>query len=273
MPELPEVEIVKEGLKRLGSLGSPIVRVHLLRSSLRTPLKKELKTRLPGQSFLQIRRRAKYILFETENYTLLSHLGMTGSWRKDGPTFEPEKHDHVVIELENKLKLVFNDPRRFGVLELFAKNRLTTNRWLSHLGPEPLEEQFTAEYLFERTRRRKGPIKNFIMDQRQVVGVGNIYASEALFSAGVKPTRQAGKLTRVEAEKLVASVQRILRKAIAAGGSTIRDYRNSEGKLGEFQAQFAVYDRSSKPCTVCGQAIRSRFLGGRNTFWCGKCQR
>lgn len=261
---------MKLSLKGLGCVGQVFERVEFLRENLRTPLRPELMRQLPGQSVLDIRRRAKFLLIETEDYILLNHLGMTGSWRKgDGG----EKHDHVVLHFQSGLRLIYNDPRRFGLLELFPKGAMSTNRWLKNLGLEPLAEEFTAEYLFARTRGRKAPLKSFIMDQRQVVGVGNIYASEALFRAGVKPLRPAGRLTREESSRLVKSVRDILKQAIAAGGSTIRDYRNSHGEDGSFQLSFSVYDRTKKPCLKCGTPIRSRFLAGRNTFWCPKCQR
>ncbi len=257
-------------LEGLGAVGQVFERIECLRRNLRTPLSPQLARKLPGQSLLGIRRRAKFLLIETEDYILLNHLGMTGSWRSSGPA---EKHDHVILRFRSGFKLVYNDPRRFGLLELLPKAALPANRWLKNLGIEPLAEEFNAEFLFSRTRGRKAPLKSFIMDQRQVVGVGNIYASEALFRAGVKPLRQAGRLTREESSRLVESVREILRQAIAAGGSTISDYRNSAGEDGTFQKNFSVYDRSSEPCVKCGAAIRSRMIAGRNTFWCPKCQR
>jgi formamidopyrimidine-DNA glycosylase len=275
MPELPEVENVKLSLERLGVPGQVFERVELRRADLRTPLKKEMTRRLPGQRLRAIRRRAKYILFETEDFLLLNHLGMTGSWRAAGPGGgageDRRPHDHVVLHFASGLRLIFNDPRRFGLLELSAKDRVPSQ--LARLGLEPLSAEFTATRLFEDTRRVKAPIKNFIMDQRRVVGVGNIYASEALFAAGIRPTRPAGRLTHKEAEGLTETIQSVLRDAIAAGGSTIRDYRNSEGEAGSFQKRFAVYDREGQPCRRCGTSLKARILAGRNTFWCAKCQR
>lgn len=271
MPELPEVENVKLSLKGLGAVGQVFERIEFLRKNLRTALKPEITRKLPGQSVIDIVRRAKFLLIETEDFILLNHLGMTGSWRT--ATAAEEKHDHVVLHFQSGLKLIYNDPRRFGLLELLPKAAMSKNRWLKNLGIEPLDGAFDADFLFARTRGRKAPLKSFIMDQRQVVGVGNIYASEALFRAGVKPLRQAGKLTREESSRLVNSVREILEQAIAAGGSTISDYRNSRGEEGSFQQRFAVYDRSAEPCLKCGTSIRSRFIAGRNTFWCPKCQR
>ncbi len=275
MPELPEVENVARSLIRQGAVGQSIAAVELLRKNLRTPLKKDLITKLPGQSILSIRRRAKFLIFETDDFALLSHLGMTGSWRPVANSFKPEKHDHIVIHFTSGLNLVFNDPRRFGLFEMSSRSQVERNPWLDHLGVEPLESEFTGEMLFQISRGRKAPLKGFIMDQRRVVGVGNIYASEALFRAQIKPTRPAGKLKKAEASRLVDSVRTILAEAIESGGSTIRDYRNSEGTEGEFQKRFSVYDRAGQPCLRCQQpavSIKSRMIAGRNTFWCPRCQ-
>jgi formamidopyrimidine-DNA glycosylase len=273
MPELPEVENVRQSLQRQGAVGQVFANIELLRAGLRTLFPRGLDKKLKGQGLLAIQRRAKFLLFETEDYILISHLGMTGSWRSSHFHVIPEKHDHAILHFESGLKLIFNDPRRFGILELVDKKKHSSNRWLKNLGVEPLENEFSHEFLFSRTRRRKVPIKNLIMDQKIVVGVGNIYASEALFKAAVKPLRPSGRITRDEAERLVKSIRAVLQRAIQAGGSTIRDYRNSEGQDGSFQLEFSVYDRAKKPCMKCGTAIRSRIIGGRNTFWCPKCQR
>lgn len=276
MPELPEVENVKLSLRSLGAVGQTFARVELLRKDLRTPLKKELASKLPGQKILSLERRAKYLLFETRDYSLLSHLGMTGSWRShqgDLHRDEIQKHDHVIWYFDSGLKLIYNDPRRFGIMELIDKRKRPTWRWLKHLGVEPLSEEFNGDLLYRLTRKRKAPIKGFLMDQRHVVGVGNIYASEALFAAKIKPLRAAGRVTKSESDEIVKSIREILQRAIAAGGSTISDYRNSYGESGAFQNHFSVYDRSKAPCFVCGKAIRSQVIAGRNTFWCPRCQR
>ena len=274
MPELPEVENVKLSLHRQGAIGQVFAKVQVQRQGLRTPFAKDLSRRLKGERILKLERRAKFLLFETEHYILLSHLGMTGSWRTDsGKKLKLTKHDHVVLHFTSQLQLIFNDPRRFGLLELVKKTELHTNKWLKHLGLEPLEDEFTPERLFIYTRRRKTSIKSLLMDQKVLVGVGNIYASEALYRAAIRPTRAAGKITRAEAAKLVLSIRQVLQRAILAGGSTISDYRNSEGKDGAFQNEFLVYDRSGKPCVHCGTKIRSNLIAGRNTFWCPKCQR
>lgn len=270
MPELPEVENVKLSLESLGALDQEFAAVELRVPKLRTPLKKHLAAKLPGQRILSLRRRAKFLLFETEQFYIVNHLGMTGSWRSlDGLL----KHDHVVFRFRSGLELVFNDPRRFGLLELVAKAKLAQHTWLRHLGPEPLESSFSGAYLFAMSRGLETPIKNLIMDQKRVVGVGNIYASEALFLARIKPTRASRRLTRVEAERLAETIRSVLSQAIAAGGSTIRDYKNSRGESGQFQHRFQVYGRQGEPCPACGCALQSRFIGQRNTFWCGQCQR
>jgi formamidopyrimidine-DNA glycosylase len=272
MPELPEVENVRQSLMSMGFVGQKFESVELKRAGLRTPFPRDLEKKLKGQTVLAVERRAKYLLFETEKFVVLSHLGMTGSWRSLD-ALELQKHDHVVFYFESGLKMVFNDPRRFGLLDLLPKQDVLRSPWLKHLGVEPLTEEFHSQYLFTRTRKVRGAIKAFLMDQKRVVGVGNIYASEALFAAGVKPSRPAGRITREDSHRLVASIQRILRAAIEAGGSTIRDYRNSKGEDGSFQTQFRVYDKAKSPCPTCGTAIRSKMIAGRNTFWCPKCQR
>jgi len=271
MPELPEVENVKRSLTSQGYVGQRFSKVELLRGDLRVPFPRDIGKRLKGQSLTAIHRRAKYLLFETEKYFVLSHLGMTGSWR----SFDQlEKHDHIILHFVSGYKLVFNDPRRFGLLDMISKPDLAKSRWLKHLGVEPLAEEFSGEYVFTKTRKLKAPIKAWLMDQRRVVGVGNIYASEALFAAKIKPTRPAGKITRAEADLLVQEIRRILEEAIRLGGSTIRDYRNSEGAQGNFQSRFVVYDREGQPCVRGdGGVIRAKMIAGRNTYWCPKCQR
>lgn len=272
MPELPEVENVKLSLEGLGAQGQRFEAVDLRAPRLRTPLSRSLKAKLPGESIVKLTRRAKFLLFETEKFVIVNHLGMTGSWR---PLADKElvKHDHVVFRFHSGLELVYNDPRRFGLLELIEKAKVSKHEWLKNLGLEPFDEKFDGDYLFEFTRGLAAPIKNVIMDQKRVVGVGNIYASEALFLSHIKPTRPAGRITRQEAAALVEAIQAVLKKAIAAGGSTIRDYRNSNGEAGQFQAQFVVYDRAGEPCVTCGAKLKSKFVGQRNTYWCAKCQR
>ena len=270
MPELPEVENVRRSLERSGLIGQRFQAVELLSPKLRHDLDRSISKRLFGDSVIGVRRRAKYLLIETNRYILMSHLGMTGSWRVTNRSFSREKHDHVVLKFESGVWLVFHDPRRFGMLELLEKNNVEQR--FGGLGVEPLDG-FEGETLFAMTRGSKAPIKTFLMDQKRVVGVGNIYASEALFQAGIKPLRRAGRLTRVESDRLVACVRQVLEKAIQSGGSTIRDYRNSEGKQGSYQAELKVYDREGEPCPTCRKPIRMRRMAGRSTYWCAQCQR
>jgi formamidopyrimidine-DNA glycosylase len=273
MPELPEVENVKISLERQGLSGQVFSKVELNRPSLRTRLRSELRTQLPGQQIKGLQRRAKFQLMHTQDFVVLSHLGMTGSWRFVKADEALEKHDHLVLRFASGKCLVYNDPRRFGVFELVRRDQLSSCRWLKHLGLEPLSHDFTGDSLFNQTRKRSASIKAFLMDQRQVVGVGNIYASEALFASGIRPSRQAGRLTRVDANRLVVSIKSILGRAIQSGGSTIRDYRNSDGESGRFQALFKVYNRAGEACTVCGNKIQVGVIAGRSTYWCRSCQR
>lgn len=272
MPELPEVENVMRSLEALGPVGQRLTEVDLKSPSLRTPLKKNLKDRLPGQRVTALKRRAKYLLIETDDYVVLSHLGMTGSWRAFQSGDVPIKHDHVFLTFDSGLCLAFNDPRRFGRLELVNKKEINSHQSLKDLGPEPLEDTFSGPYLFAATRGLNVAMKSFLMDQRRVVGVGNIYASEALFRAGVKPNRLARRLKEEEAVKLSRTVKSVLKDAIEKGGSTIRDFKNTNGQSGRYQNEFFVYGRGGEACRVCQAPIRSKFIVGRNTFWCPKCQ-
>lgn len=273
MPELPEVENVKRSLEQVGVVGRRFVGVELHAKTLRTPLKKKMNQDLKGQQIVGLKRRAKFIIFETDDFILLNHLGMTGSWRVRDSEQPKLKHDHVILNFDAGFELVYNDPRRFGLLELMPKAKMPTHPWLKSLGLEPFDDNFTGEFLFQISRGIKAPIKNFIMDQRRLVGVGNIYASEALFRSQIRPSRAAGKVKKEEAHRLADSIRRILQQAIDSGGSTIRDYRNTHGETGGFQNLFQVYDRKDKPCFVCHDSIRAKFLAGRNTYWCHKCQR
>lgn len=272
MPELPEVETVRGGLEKI-LVGSVIAKVELRRKDLRVPIPKSLPRCLQGQKICAIRRRAKYLMIETPEWTLLNHLGMTGSWRVAQKQDE-QKHDHFYLYLRDGRRLAFHDPRRFGLIELFPTGADSKSNWLAHLGPEPLHRQeFTPEYLWQKTRGRKVAIKNLIMDQKVVVGVGNIYASEALFRVGVRPSRPAARLTRKEVERLVVAIGEILEEAIVAGGTTIRDYRQASGGSGEFQQKLWVYDRARQPCLRCKTQVRVSTIGGRSSFWCSQCQK
>lgn len=271
MPELPEVENLKRQLEALLPLPDRIATVRFFRKDLRFPIPKKLKTLLPGCEISAIERRAKYLLFKSVSGWFLSHLGMSGSWRpvKDGE--ERLLHDHVELKFESGVTLVFNDPRRFGYVDWVEPHGAHVR--LDHLGPEPLADEFTGETLFDSLRGRTAAVKTSIMDQRIVVGVGNIYASESLFRARVKPTRAAGRVTRAECMVLASQIKAILREAIDSGGSTIRTYRGADGAAGQFQSRFSVYEREGEACRNCQTGrIRSKVLGSRSTYWCPQCQ-
>jgi formamidopyrimidine-DNA glycosylase len=270
MPELPEVETVRAGLERLLRKRPSINRVQLQRADLRSPFPKDLARRLTGQPITGVARRAKYLIFETPAIGLLCHLGMTGTWRV-APSGDERVHDHCYLHLSDGRRLAFRDPRRFGLLDLVVPGK--PHPRLSELGPEPLSDAFSADFLQETCRGRKAPIKSLIMDQRRVVGVGNIYAAEALFRAGIRPTRPAGRVSSDRIARLVDQIQAVLREAIAAGGSTISDFRQAGGDNGYFQNDLRVYDRAGQPCRVCGSTLKNSVLGGRSTVWCKRCQR
>lgn len=270
MPELPEVETTRRGLaphvekKRVTS-------VLLRRPDLRWPIPPEVSQDLPGQRIDAVRRRAKYLLLDTAAGSALLHLGMSGSLRVLPGKTHPVAHDHVDIALDSGRVLRFNDPRRFGCLLWQAPGE--THELLRDLGPEPLSDAFDGDYLFERSRGRSAPVKTFLMDQRIVVGVGNIYAAEALFAAGVSPLRAAGRVSRERYGLLAEEVKRILAHAIARGGTTLRDFLNPDGAPGYFEQELSAYGRGGEPCPRCGRPLKEASLGQRTTVWCGHCQR
>ncbi len=268
MPELPEVETVRRGLERL-LVGAAITGVTCRRRDLRRPMPRNLGGVAIGP-VLGIRRRAKYLLIDLPGGSLLSHLGMTGTWRH-AAEFVPRAHDHVVCQLADGSHLVFNDPRRFGLLDWIPTGQTSDD--LAQLGPEPLDGGFTGEVLRQALAGRKQAVKPMIMDQRVVVGVGNIYAQEALFRARIAPSKLAGRVSPERCDTLVTEIKAVLSEAIAAGGSTISDFRQAGGESGYFQTRFAVYDRAGQPCTICRAPLRHGQLGGRTTCWCPRCQR
>ncbi|MCM2280949.1 MAG: bifunctional DNA-formamidopyrimidine glycosylase/DNA-(apurinic or apyrimidinic site) lyase [Bdellovibrionaceae bacterium] len=272
IPELPEVETVRRDLEALLGPSAVIRRVRLMRPDLRFPIPPTLPRKVARQRVLAVRRRAKYLLIETPAGILLSHLGMTGTWREVRPG-ERDRHDHVLLELEDGRWFAYRDPRRFGILDWIEPGMESQHKLLRHLGPEPFTDTWNGEYLWRKSRRRLVAIKVFLMDQKIVVGVGNIYASEALFRAGIRPTRAAGRLTRAECDRLTVAVRDLLKESILAGGSTISDFHGAGGADGDFQKTFRVYDREGEPCLQCRAPIRAKTLGGRSTFWCSKCQR
>lgn len=270
MPELPEVETTRRGIgPRLS--GNRVADVIVRNARLRWPVPPDLPQLLAGQRLLEIQRRAKYLLFRFERGTLIVHLGMSGSLRVLTEAFPAEKHEHIDLLFEQGLRLRYRDPRRFGAF-VWTEDPPEQHPLISKLGPEPLSDRFTPNYLAHALAGRQAAIKLAIMDQHLVVGVGNIYACEALFQAGIAPQRAAGSLTHGETTRLVDSIRTVLEASIRAGGSTLRDYVDSDGKAGYFTLDCAVYGRGSQPCRLCGNPIQIARLGQRSTFWCMQCQ-
>lgn len=271
MPELPEVETTRNGIAPLIS-GAQIAELILRTDKLRWPLDPNLCDFLPGQTVQSVTRRAKYLLVNCDKGTLILHLGMSGSLRVVEAGSTENKHDHVDLIFTNGSCLRLSDPRKFGAL-LWCDGDPAEHRLLANLGPEPLSEQFNADSLWNRSRGRKVAVKPFIMDQKTVVGVGNIYASEALFRAGIRPAGAAGKVSRESYRTLVVAIKQVLTEAIEAGGTTIADFRQSDGKPGYFKQQLQVYGREGEPCPNCGRPISCVRLGQRSTYFCQSCQR
>ena len=270
MPELPEVETTRRGIEP-HLLGRRIQHVVLRRPDLRWPIPPEIATTLPGEQIQSVRRRAKYLLLDFEPGSALLHLGMSGSLRVL-PTGTPVRtHDHVDFELEDNHIVRFNDPRRFGAL--LWQPAGTTHTLLEGLGPEPLSDAFDGAWLYARSRGRKASVKTFLMDQAIVVGVGNIYAAEALFAAGIAPLRAAGSVSRARYELLADEVKRILAAAIQRGGTTLRDFISPDGSAGYFAQELSVYGREGERCIRCGAALKHAYIGQRASVWCPKCQK
>ncbi len=302
MPELPEVETTRAGLAP-HLLGRRVVAATLRRPDLRWPIAAEITALLPGQRIDAVRRRAKYLLLDTAAGSALLHLGMSGSLRVLPGDTPLRAHDHVDLLLDSGLVLRFNDPRRFGCLLWQARGEV--HPLLAGLGPEPLRVEnagrvtgaevcdgtsrsaggeaatsaepqraaFTGDYLFALSRGRRVPVKSFLMDQKVVVGVGNIYVAEALFAAGISPLRAAGKVSRERYQRLADAVQAILAHAIARGGTTLRDFISPDGAPGYFEQELSAYGRGGDPCHRCGRALKQALVGQRATVWCGHCQR
>jgi formamidopyrimidine-DNA glycosylase len=271
MPELPEVETTLSIIAP-DITGKTVSQVILRNPNLRWPVPAALAEILPGQTIQAVARRGKYLLFSCSTGTILLHLGMSGHLRILAATVPPGKHDHLDIIFNDGLCLRFNDPRRFGTVLWTVEDPLQ-HRLLAGLGPEPLENHFTGAYLFKQSRNRKIAVKLFIMDSHIVVGVGNIYANEALFRAGINPARAAGSLSESQYGQIAAAIRMVLLAAIAAGGSSLRDFAVSDSKPGYFQLQLNVYGRAGEACTMCGDALVHARLGGRATYFCSRCQR
>ena len=272
MPELPEVETTRRGLlKHLK--GRRISKVEVRRFDLRFPIPKNLQKSLVGHKIIDVRRRAKYLLIDLDSGdSILAHLGMSGSFvvtKTHG--YALKTHDHVLFSLDNGHICVFNDPRRFGVIDLIKTQKSHQHPLLKDLGPEPFSEDFSEKYLKEKLSRRKGAIKPVLMDQKLVVGVGNIYASEALHLCGINPSISANKSV-FYAKDIIAAIKQTLEAAIQSGGSTLRNYIGATNQAGNFQHKFRVYDRAGEPCFSCGKKIQSSVQAGRATYWCEICQ-
>ena len=283
MPELPEVETVRRGLIPVME-GAAIARAEVRRPDLRWPFPQRMAERLTGRTVTALRRRSKYILADLDSgETLIIHLGMSGRMLISGDPLgrfhhehpAPEKHDHVVLEMANGARVTFNDARRFGAMDLSPTRDIQQHRMLASLGPEPLGNEFYEDYLIDRLSGRNTPIKSALLDRRVVAGLGNIYVCEALFRAGIPPTRKAGHVSKQRIRALVPIIRQVLEDAIQAGGSSLRDFRQADGELGYFQHSFDVYDREGKPCRTpgCPGVITRIVQSGRSSFYCPQCQR
>lgn len=282
MPELPEVETVRQGLFPVMQ-GHVIARADVNRADLRFAFPPRMAERLTGARVLGLRRRSKYILADlSTSETLLIHLGMSGRMLISGQALgvfhhdhpAPQKHDHVVLQMDNGVRVTFNDARRFGAMDLMATAGAEAHPLLAGLGPEPLGNAFDESYLAARLAGRRTPIKSALLDQRNIAGLGNIYVCEVLFRARLHPARLAGDLTLAEVARLVPLIRAVLTEAIAAGGSSLRDYRQADGELGYFQHRFQVYDRQGEPCSTpgCPSTIERIVQSGRSSFFCPNCQ-
>lgn len=283
MPELPEVETVRTGLSPVME-GQVIAKATVNRPDLRWPFPDRMAERLTGARIDRLRRRSKYILADLDRgETLLIHLGMSGRMTVSGdplgrfvhdhPT--PEKHDHVVFDMASGARVTFNDPRRFGAMDLMATPEADNHPLLSVLGPEPLGNAFNEAYFLAAVKPRRTPIKTALLDQKLVAGLGNIYVCEALFRTGIAPTRRTDRIATPRLAALVPIIRDVLTEAIAAGGSSLKDYRQADGELGYFQHSFDVYGREGAPCRTpgCGATIRRVVQSGRSSFYCPQCQR
>ena len=270
MPELPEIETTCRGIGP-AMLAQPVRRVLVRNAGLRWPVPADLDGILAGRRARAIGRRGKYILVRFDHGHLILHLGMSGSLRIVPAAAPPGAHDHVDFELEAGHSIRLRDPRRFGSIHWTCEDP-HRHRLLAGLGPEPLLEGFDGGYLYRASRGRSQAVKTFIMDSRIVVGIGNIYASEALFRAGIHPARPAGRISAARYDALARAARAVLEEAIRQGGTTLRDFVNSEGQPGYFKQTLNVYDRAGEPCRRCGVSIRHRQLGQRSTYYCSRCQ-
>ncbi len=272
MPELPEVETTRRGIEP-HLINNTINRIVVRETRLRWPVSTEL-TELTDVPVRSVERRAKYLIINTappQEGSILVHLGMSGSLRVVDEETPLKKHDHIDFALSTGKVLRYHDPRRFGAV-LWSELPVETHVLLKSLGPEPLSDQFNGEHLFQLSRKRKAAVKNLIMDGHVVVGVGNIYASEALFMAGIRPGRASGRISRTSYQALAEAIKVVLSRSIEQGGTTLRDFVNSDGQPGYFQQTLNVYGRGGEPCRQCGIVIKTRIIGQRSTFYCPGCQ-
>lgn len=283
MPELPEVETVRRGLAPVME-GQVIVQAHVNRPDLRWAFPPDMASRLTGRRVIALRRRSKYILADLDSgETLLIHLGMSGRMLVSGDPLglfvhdhpATMKHDHVVLDMDNGARITFNDPRRFGAMDLLETAQAAQHKLLALIGPEPLGNDFNEPYLVAALKGRNTAVKSALLDQRIVAGLGNIYVCEALFRAGLSPRRRAGQIAAARVAALVPVIRQVLQDAIAAGGSSLRDFRQADGELGYFQHSFDVYGREGLPCrkTGCDGQVNRIVQGGRSSFYCPQCQR
>lgn len=281
MPELPEVETVMRGLEPVLT-GAVITKVQKNRPNLRIPFPATIERDLKGRAITHLTRRAKYIFIHLDNDDILViHLGMSGSVAivEKGQVYQSQKHDHFLFNLNSGVQIIYNDPRRFGMIFMMAQSEYVTHKYFAHLGPEPLGNDFSAPILCERLKGKQTTIKQALLDQRVVVGVGNIYACEALYMAGISPAKKAGSIKGDKAERLVKAIRDVLKKAIKAGGSTLKDYKHADGSLGYFQHQFTVYGREKEECKRCDcdilktGGIKRIVQSGRSTFYCPRKQK
>ena len=273
MPELPEVETVAAAL-RSHLPGRQVTGVTVRCEKLRRPMPVEALQNLLNQAIRGVRRRAKYLLVDMSGgQTLVIHLGMTGTLRLTDRSEAAESHDHLDLQLDSGECLRFRDPRKFGLVMVVKPDDQGEIKELGELAPEPLSEKFSSDYFYRLSRKRTTPVKNFIMDQRRVVGVGNIYASESLFRARIRPTTAVGRLGHERCRRLVKTIKEVLAEAIATGGTTISDFRKVDGSEGAFARELQVYGRTGEPCIKCRQPIKKLVIGGRSTFYCPQCQK
>jgi formamidopyrimidine-DNA glycosylase len=271
VPELPEVETIRRGIAP-HVVGRTIERVIVRDRRLRWPIVRGFERKLTGRKIAAVDRRGKYLLLDLGGDRVILHMGMTGNLALIAPDRPVRKHDHLDIVLSGRLVLRFNDSRRFGAALWWPASH-PTHMLLKHMGPEPFADEFSADYLYKLSRKRAAAVKNFVMDGRVVVGVGNIYAVEALFRARIRPMRPAGRIARAEYEKLVQAVREVLNDAIAAGGTTFRDFVDSQGEPGYFVQKLFVYDRAGQPCRRCKAPIRRVVIGQRSSYYCPRCQK